>query len=89
MGHFGGDVFAEPPLIMVPMPEIIGDEEPVSNEIEPDQDAAIDAIEEHSVIIADEQNNIDHDEQHGYPRKTRLVDIMGLQSFYLLHDKLL
>ena len=56
--------FVEPPLIIAPMPEFNVDEEPAANEIEPELEAAIDAVEEQPVIVSDEPNNIDDDEQH-------------------------
>ena len=59
-------IFAEPPLTMSPMPEITGDEEPAASEIEPEQEAAVQAIEEQPVIVADQQNNKDDDEQSRY-----------------------
>ena len=65
--HIAGymqDIFAEPPLTIAPMPEFNNDEEPAANEIEPELEAAIDAIKEQPVIVADEPNNIDDDEQH-------------------------
>ena len=76
------EIFADIPLIFVPMPEIsIGDLQ-AANEIEPEQETAIDAIEEQPVIIADEPNNIDDVEQSRCPRRTRKpVDRMGLRSF--------
>ena len=55
--------FAEPPQIMARMPKIINNEEPATNELEPEMEAAIDAIEKQPVIVADEKNNIDGDEQ--------------------------
>ena len=57
------DIFAEPPRIIAPIPEINGDGEPATIEIEPDQEATIDAIKEQPATVADEQNNIDDDEQ--------------------------
>ena len=53
------------------MPEINGDEEPATIEIELEQEATIDGIEEQPVTAAEEQNNIDDDEQRRYPRRTR------------------
>ena len=76
------EMFADTPLIIVPMPEInIGDLQ-AANEIEPEQETALDAIEEQPVIIADEPNNIDDCEQCRCPRRTwKPVDRMGLQNF--------
>ena len=54
--------FAEPPLTITPVPEINSDEEPTANEIKPEQKAAVDAIEEQLVTVADEQNNFNDDE---------------------------
>ena len=80
--NFGGDlqdIFAEPPQIMAPIPEINDDEEPATKEIEPEQEVTIDETEEQSVIVADEPNNIDNEEQHRYSTRTRQpVDRMGL-----------
>ena len=73
------DIFAETTQIMARVPEINGDEEPATLELEPQQEPAIDATEEQPAIVADEQYNIDDDEQCRYPRRTRLpVDRMGL-----------
>ena len=73
------DYFAEPPPIMAPIPETNVGEEPAANEIELEQEAAIDAIEEQPVIVAAEPNNIEVDEQRRYLRGARRpVDRMGL-----------
>ena len=56
------DIFAEPHQIMAQIPEINGDGGPAAIEIKPEQEKAIDAIEEQPVIVADEENNIDDDE---------------------------
>ena len=74
------DISAEPPQILVPMPKInVDGQEPAANEIEPEQEALIDATAEQPVIAADEPNNIDDDEQRRYPRRTRRqVDKFGL-----------
>ena len=64
--NFVGDIqniFVEPLQIMSLMPEINGNEEPAVNEIEPEQESAIDAFEEQPVVVADKQNNIDDDER--------------------------
>ena len=72
------DIFVKPTRIMAWMPEISGVAEQSTNEIEPEQEAPIDATEE-QVIVADEQNNIGDDEQRRYTRRTRrLVERMGL-----------
>ena len=64
---------------MFPILELNDDEEPVTNEIEPELEATIDAAEEQPVIVADEQSNIDDDEQRQHlRRKRRPVDRMGL-----------
>ena len=80
--NIGGDIqdiFTEPPKIMAPIPEINDDQEPATNEIEPEREVTIDEIEEQAAIVADEQNSIDDDEQRRYPRRTRRpVDRMGL-----------
>ena len=82
--NIGGDIqdiFAEPPQFMASIPEINGDEEPGAIEIKPEQEPAIDAIEEQPAIVADEQNKIDGDEQSRYPRATRRSgDRMGFQK---------
>ena len=52
------------------MPEIKINEEPAANEIAPEQEAAIDAIEEQQLIVVNEPKNIGDDEQLRYPRKT-------------------
>ena len=73
------DIFAEPPQIMAPIPEINNYEDPATNEIEPEREVTIDQMEEQSVTVADEPNNINDDEQRRYPRRTRRpVDRMGL-----------
>ena len=73
------DIFAEPPQIMAPIPEISNYEDPATNEIEPEREVTIDQMEEQSVIVADEPNNINDDEQRRYPRRLRRpVDKMGL-----------
>ena len=74
------DISAEPTQILVPMPKInVDGQEPAANEIEPEQEALIDATAEQPVIAADEPNNIDDDEQRRYPRRTRRqVDKFGL-----------
>ena len=73
------DIFAEPPQFMAPIPEINDDEDPATNEIEPEREVTIDETEEQSVIVADEANNIDDDEQRLCPRRTRRpVDRMAL-----------
>ena len=64
--NIGGDIqdiFAEPPQVIAPIPEINGDKVPATNEKEPKQEVKIDETEEQSVIVADEPNNIDDDEQ--------------------------
>ena len=80
--NIGGDIqdfFTEPPQIMTPIPEINDDQEPATNEIEPEQEVTIYEIEEQPAIVADEQNSIDDDEQRRYARRTRRpVDRMGL-----------
>ena len=72
------DIFAESPQILAPIPENNDDEEPATNEVEPEQEVTIDETGEQPVIVADEPNYIDDDEQRRYPRRTRRpVDRMG------------
>ena len=64
------DFFAEPPPVMAPVSEFKVDEEPAANETEPERAAAVDAIEEQPVIVADKRttltimNSVDIREQH-------------------------